>query len=145
MAPSVVGWVRRSAASSNRHQASPRNCQTMLYARELSLTADPFVGSSVAEQEPPAGERHTNAMRSSRDDDSLGSCLDRAREAGRDRRGVCATVRMVALVETPQTLDGFGREDRPVEALRFDAQPVIERSALPRAGGLQVGAQRGLG
>ena len=52
---------------------------------------------------------------------------------------------MVALVETPQTLEGLGREDRPVEALRFDAQAVVERSALPGAGGLQVGAQRGLG
>src|SRR5258705_7478721 len=117
MAPSVVGWVRRSAASSNRHQASPRNCQTMLYARELSFTADPFVGSSVAEEEPPAGDRHTNAMRSSRDHESPGSCLDRAREAGRGRRGACATVRMVAPVDTTHTLHGFGRVGRPVAAL----------------------------
>ena len=55
--PFVVGRVRRSAASSNRHQASLRNCHTLLYSRELSLTADPFVGSSVAEQLPPAGGR----------------------------------------------------------------------------------------
>jgi hypothetical protein len=68
-------------------------------ARELSLTADPFVGSTLAERLPPAGERQTNAIRPSRNDDSLGGCLERAGEAGRDRCGVCATVRVVAFVE----------------------------------------------
>src|SRR5690348_4971548 len=101
--PLVVGRVRRSAASSSRHQASLRNCQTLLYARELSLTADPFVGSSLAEQLPPAGERQTNAARPSRNADSLGSRLERAGQPWRDRGGIGATVRVVAFVELPES------------------------------------------
>jgi hypothetical protein len=51
---------------------------------------------------------------------------------------------VVAFVELAQPLERFGREDRPVEALRFDAQAVGEWSAVPGAGGFEVGAQRGL-
>src|SRR5262245_36215595 len=97
--PLVVGLVSRSDASSSRHQASLRNCQTLLYVRELSLTADPFDGSSVAERVPPAGEQQANAMRPSHYAGSLGSCLVRPGQPRRDRRGVCAAVGVVAFVE----------------------------------------------
>ena len=52
---------------------------------------------------------------------------------------------MVAFIELPQPFEGFGFGDGSAEAFRLDTQPVVERSALPGAGGLQVGAQRGLG
>lgn len=108
--------------------------------RIISHSAPLSRGTSVAEQTDPAGGRHTNAERLSRDEGSLGTCLACADEAWCHRRCFWLSIRVIAFVESAEALEGFGRDNGAAEALRLDAQAVVERSALSVSSGLEIGA-----